>query len=70
MKNVKVIRLGSKGHTECIVRESDARMMVANDLAAGFFAYCEPDQIVITDKKDLEGRHLEKVVLYAPVAGG
>ena len=67
---VKVVKLGREGHTECLMAWHEAFSVVAQNLDQGYFAYCEPDNIVISDRKELQGRNVEKVIIYAPVAGG
>jgi hypothetical protein len=70
LKKIKVVKLGPEGHTECLLAWHEAYSVVAQNLDQGCFAYCEPDNVIISDRKDLQGRNVEKIIIYAAVAGG
>ena len=68
---VKIIKLSSNGHTAVEVGHGAAHGLVGKCLDEGqFYAFCEPDRVVISDRSELQGRRLEKVIIFAPVAGG
>ena len=69
-QKVRVVKLGPEGHTECLLAWHEAYPVVAQSLAQGCFAYIEPDNVIISNKKELHERNIEKVIIYAPVAGG
>ena len=69
-KKVKVIKLNASGHTAVEVGLSAAYGLIGQCLDEGQFAFCEPDSIVVANRAELRGRRLEKVVIFAPVAGG
>lgn len=67
---VKVIKLNSEGHTECEVSWHTAYSMVSESLDQGMFAFCEPDNVVISHSNQLRNLNMKKVTLFAAVAGG
>ena len=67
---VIVIKLNSEGHTECEVSRGTAYSMVLESLNQGMYAFCEPDNVVITNSHELHNRNIKKVTLFAAVAGG
>ncbi|MHA1277229.1 MAG: hypothetical protein ACTSRC_18425 [Candidatus Helarchaeota archaeon] len=69
-KKVKIIKLNSNGHTAVEVAQATALGLVGQCLDEGQFAFCEPDKIVVSQRSELQGRRLEKVIIFAPVVGG
>jgi hypothetical protein len=69
-RKVKVVKLNATGHTAVEVGLSAAYGLIGQCLDEGQFAFCEPDNIVISNRGELRSRRLEKVVIFAPVAGG
>ena len=67
---IKIVKLTSEGHSEALMEWHEAYAAVAQSLDQGFFAFCEPEKIVINKAKDLRKTNLNKVTLFAPVAGG
>lgn len=70
VQKVRVVKLGPEGHTECLMDWHQAYSEVAQSLAQGCFAYCEPDNVIISKREELRERNVEKVIIYAPVCGG
>ncbi|HUX98935.1 MAG TPA: hypothetical protein VMV49_05240 [Candidatus Deferrimicrobium sp.] len=69
-KTIKVIKLNADGHTECDVQWHTAYEMVAQGLREGLFAFCEPENVIISNSHELHDHNVEKVILFAPIAGG
>jgi len=69
---IKIVKLTSNGHTQLVASQDAALNYIDQALSEGYFAFCEPDNVVISAKQELQARRnrLEKVTLYAPVAGG
>ena len=69
---VKIIKLTSNGHTALVASQVAALNYISQALSEGYFAFCEPEKVVISNTSELETHRnrLNKVILYAPVAGG
>ncbi|MHA1652339.1 MAG: hypothetical protein ACTSYB_19310 [Candidatus Helarchaeota archaeon] len=67
---VVIVKLDSHGHTSIVASRANAYNIIGQYLDDGMFVFCEPDNIVISERSELYNRDLESVIVFAPVAGG
>ena len=70
MGKVKIIKLSSNGHTATTASQEAAYHIVGESLDEGLFAFIEPENVVVSNRTELRGRRMNKVTIFAPVAGG
>ena len=69
-KIVTIVKLTSEGHTAVEVSLADAYTILGQCIDQGQYVFCEPEKVVISKRKDLRGRDIEKAIIFAAVAGG